>query len=78
MKGNNNIYKTIWKNGNKEYNAKYICYIFMILNLKSARTYKCARVVLFLTSVYFAISKLIPLFLYSFHVPCIILSNVYF
>ena len=30
------------------------------------------------TSVYFVISKLILLFTYSFHVPCIILSNVYF
>ena len=27
---------------------------------------------------YFAISKLISLFLHSFHVPCIIVSNVYF
>ena len=25
MTGNNNVYKTIWKNGNKEYNEKYIC-----------------------------------------------------
>ena len=30
------------------------------------------------TSVYFTISKLIQLFLHSFHVPCIIVSNVYF
>ena len=44
----------------------------------SAITYKCGRVVLTRTSVYFVISKLILLFPYSFHVPCIILSNVYF
>ena len=50
---NNNVYKTIWKNGNKEY------YIFF-------------------TSDDFAISKAILLFLYSFHIPSIILSNVYF
>ena len=50
---NNNVYKTIWKNGNKEY------YIF-------------------LTSDYFAISMPILLFSYSFHIPSIILSNVYF
>ena len=51
---------------------------FTISNFKGAITYKCGRVVLFRTSVYFAISKLILLFSYSFHVPCIILSNVYF
>ena len=50
---NNNVYKTRWKNGNKEY------YIF-------------------LTSDYFAISMPILLFSYSFHIPSIILSNVYF
>ena len=44
----------------------------------SAITYKCGRVVLSRTSVYFVISKLILLFSYSFHVPYIILSNVYF
>ena len=48
-----------------------------IWNHNSAITHKCGRVVLFLTSLYFAISKLILLFSYSFHVPCIILSNVY-
>ena len=48
------------------------------ITYKSAITYKCGRVVLFLTSVFFAISKLVLLFSYSFHVPCIILSNVYF
>ena len=32
----------------------------------------------FPTSVFFAISKLILLFSYSFHVPCIIISNAYF
>ena len=78
MTGNSNVYKTMWKNGNKEYNEKYICCFFTIWNLKTPITYKCGRVVLFLTSVYFAISKLILLFSYSFHVPCIILSNVYF
>ena len=40
-------------------------------------TYKCGRVLLFFISVYFAISKLILLFSYCFHVPCIIFSNVY-
>ena len=30
------------------------------------------------SSVYFAISNFILLFSYSFHIPCIILSNVYF
>ena len=78
MTGNNNIYKKIWKNGKKEYNEKYICCFFTIWNLKTPITYKCGRVVLFLTSVYFAISKLILLFSYSFHVKCIILSNIYF
>ena len=74
MTGNNNVYETIWKNGNNEYNEKYICYIFMIWNLKCATTHKCGCH----TSVYFAISRLILLFLYSFHVPCIMLSNVCF
>ena len=78
MTGNNNLHKTIWKNWNEKYNEKYICCFFTIWNLKTTITYKCRRVVPFLTSVYFAISKLILLFLYSFHVPCIILSNVYF
>ena len=36
------------------------------------------RVVQSCTSVYFVISKLILLSSYSFHVSCIILSNVYF
>ena len=78
MTRNNNVYKTIWKNRDKEYNEKYICCFFTIWNLKSAITYKCGRVVLLLTSVYFAISKLILLFSYSFHVLCVTLSNVYF
>ena len=64
MTGNNNVYKTKSKNGNKEYNEKYICCFFTIWNLKSAVTYNCGRVVLFLTSVYFAISKLMLLFSY--------------
>ena len=33
---------------------------------------------LFVTSVYYSINKIRQLFSYSFHVPCIILSNVYF
>ena len=66
------------KNGYKEYNEKYICCFFAIWNLKSTIMYKYGRVVLFLTSIYFAISKLKLLFSYSFHVPCIILSNGYF
>ena len=43
----------------------------------SAITYKCGRVVLFRSYVDSVISKLILLFSYSFHVPYIILSNVY-
>ena len=39
---------------------------------------KCGQAVLFLTSVYFGIGKLILLFSYSFHMPYIIPSNVYF
>ena len=49
-----------------------------IWNLSSAVTRKCGRVVLFLTSVYFAISQLILLFSYSFYIRCIILANVHF
>ena len=75
---NNNVYKTIWKNGNREYNEKYICCFFTILNPKRAITYKSGQVVLSHTSAYFAISKPILLFSYSFHIPSIILSNVYF
>ena len=78
MTRNNNVYKTIWKNRDKEYNEKYICCFFTIWNLKSAIMYKRGWVVLFLTLVYFVISKLILLFSYSFHIPYIILSNVYF
>ena len=44
----------------------------------STQTYKRGRVVLSRTFVYFVISKVVLLFSYSFHVPCIILSNVYF
>ena len=76
--GNSYVYKTIWKNGNKEYNEKYIRCYFTIWNLISTIMYKCGPVVLFLKSVYFAISKLILLFSYSFHVLCVILSKVYF
>ena len=79
MTGNNNVYKTIWKYGNKEYNEKYICCFCTIWNLKNTITHKCRRVVLsHFTSFYFSISKLILLFSYSFHVLCIILSNIYF
>ena len=73
--GDNNLYKTIWKNGNEEYNEKHIFCFFTIWNLISAITYKCGRVVLFLISVYFQISKAILIFSYSFHAPCIILPN---
>ena len=69
MRGNNNLYKIIWKNRNKECNEKYICCFFTIWNLISAITFKCGRVALFLASVYFAIRKLMLLFSYSFHVP---------
>ena len=41
-------------------------------------TYKYGRVVLVLTLVYFAITKLIPIFSYSCHETWIILYNVYF
>ena len=44
----------------------------------SAITYKSGGVVLSRTAVYFVINKLILLFSYSFHVPCITLSNAYF
>ena len=50
-----------------------------ILNPLLATTHKCGLVGLFLSPVYFAISKLIPLFSYSFPELCIIiLSKVYF
>ena len=78
MVENNNVYKTIWKNGNKKYNEKYICCFFTIWNLKRAIMCKCGRAVLSHTSAYFAISKPILFFSYSFHIPSIILSNVYF
>ena len=42
----------------------------------SAITYKCEGAVLSGISVYFVISKFILLFSYSFHVLCIILSNI--
>ena len=45
--------------------------MFTVWNLKSAITYKCGKVVLSHTSVYFAISKLILLFSHFFHLPCI-------
>ena len=64
MIGNNNVNKTIYKSGNKKYNEKYICCFFTIF--------------LFRTSIYFTIIKLILSFSYSFHIPCIILSKVYF
>ena len=48
MTGNNNVYKTIWRNESKEYNEKYICCFFTTWNLKSAIMYKSGRVVLFL------------------------------
>ena len=49
-----------------------------MLLLISVLMHKCGQVVLFLTSVYFAISKLILLFLCSFQVPCIILPTFIF
>ena len=76
MTRNNNVYKTIWKSGNKKYKNKYICYFFTIWNLKSRVMDKRGHTVLSRTSLYFSISNLILLFLYSFHAPCIILSNV--
>ena len=63
MTGNNNIYETIWKNGNKEYNEKHICCFFTIWNLKSALTYKCGGVVLFILPLADSYC------LYSFQVP---------
>ena len=62
------------KNITKNIYAAFSC----LWNLKSTITCKCGGVALFLTSVYFVIRKLILLFSYSFHVPCIILSSVYF
>ena len=84
MTGNNKVSKTIWKNGNKEYNEKYKCCLFTKWNLKSEIMYKCGQVVLSHASGYFAISKLVLLFSYFFmyhplyfltfiftlHVPC--------
>ena len=77
MTRNNDPYE-IWTTGNKEYNDKYMCCFFTIWNLKIALKYKYGRVVLFRTSVYFVISKLILLFSYFFHAPSIIFANVYF
>ena len=47
-------------------------------NLKSTIRYKFRRVVLTRKSVYFSISNLTQPFSYFFHVPCTILSSVYF
>ena len=44
----------------KEYNDKYICCFVVIKNHKSKKTHKCGQIVLSLTSIYFAISKLTP------------------
>ena len=52
----------------KEYNEKYICCFLSIWNLKSAILYKCRRVVLTRTSVYFFISNLTLPFSYFIHV----------
>ena len=65
MTGNSNIFKTIWKNGNKEHDDKYVCCFFMIWNLIFAAKYKFGRLVLFFTSVNYAISQLTLIF---FHV----------
>ena len=76
MTGKNNDYKKIWTNRNKQWKIHML--LFTISNLKGAITYKYGQVVLFLTSVYFVISKSILLFSYSFHVPCVIIPKVYF
>ena len=76
MTGKNNDYKKIWTNRNKQ--LKIHMLLFTISNLKGAITYKYGQVVLFLTSVYFVISKSILLFSYSFHVTCVIIPKVYF
>ena len=69
MAGNNNVCKTIWKKRKqRKHNEKYVCCFFKVWNLKSTITYKCGRVVLSHTSANS----------YSFHLPCTILSNVYF
>ena len=61
--------KQYGRSGNKKkYNEKYVCCFFTVWNLKSTIMYKCGRVVLTHT---LANS-------YSFHLPCTILSNVYF
>ena len=57
---------------------KYTYCFFTIWNLKSAITYKWGLAVLSLALLYFAISKLILSFSYSFHIPRITLSSVYF
>ena len=66
--GNNNVFEIIWKKGNKEYNEKYISCFFTLWNRIRTITHRCGQVVLLLTSVYSAISKLILLFSYSFHI----------
>ena len=38
MTGNNNVYKTIWKKGNKESSEKYICCFFKYNNVKKWTT----------------------------------------
>ena len=76
MTGKNNDYKKLWTNRNKQWKIHML--LFTISNLKGAITYKYGQVVLFLTSVYFVISKSILLFSYSFHVPCVIIPKVYF
>ena len=66
------------KRKQKDHNEKCICWFFTKRNLKSAITYKCARLVLSLTSIYFAFRKLTLSFSYSFHVPCTMLFKVFF
>ena len=80
MTGNGNDFKMLWKNGNKEYNEQYIYCFFTIWNLIIVIIYECGRVVLFVTSVYYAITQLTQLFSYSFMFFSyfIILFNVYF
>ena len=52
--------------------------LFIISNLKSARTYEWRQVVLSRKPVHSGISKFIMQFPYSFHILCIILSTVYY
>ena len=50
--GSNNVFETIWKNGNKEYNEKYIYCFFRTWNRKRVISCKCWRVTLSRTTIW--------------------------